>query len=160
MTAAKNQIKHYNKYSNEQKLLFLYFNRVKLFNAAKSDRLAGGISECTVQKCAKRLKEDKDWSILEKQTNLVNRTKPHLSDMHKSHLNFYGIYPQTRVVDAMDSLTKNFADLSVKKSTVHNFLKTKYNLSFKRLSTQPAARNSEVKIKDWMEWILKWNAND
>jgi hypothetical protein len=54
---------HYGDYSNEQKLLFVYYNRVKLFNAAKSDRLAGGIAERTAKKWAKRLKEDKDWNI-------------------------------------------------------------------------------------------------
>ncbi|GAA5812117.1 hypothetical protein MFLAVUS_005567 [Mucor flavus] len=37
-----------------------YSNEVKLFNAAKSDGLAGGIAERTSQKWAKRLKEDKD----------------------------------------------------------------------------------------------------
>jgi hypothetical protein len=52
----KKQIKHYNRYSNEQKLLFVYYNRVKLFNAAKSGRLAGGIAERTAQKWAKKLK--------------------------------------------------------------------------------------------------------
>ncbi|KAI9476452.1 MAG: hypothetical protein EXX96DRAFT_487048 [Benjaminiella poitrasii] len=42
---------------HEQRLLFVYYNRVKLYNAAKSGRLAGGIAERTVQKWAKRLKE-------------------------------------------------------------------------------------------------------
>ncbi|KAI9279891.1 hypothetical protein BY458DRAFT_501996 [Sporodiniella umbellata] len=46
----KQQIEPYKNYSNEQKLLFVYYNRVKLFNAAKSGRLAGGIAERTVQK--------------------------------------------------------------------------------------------------------------
>lgn len=52
----------------------------------KSGRLAGGITERTAQKWTKRLKEDKDRNILEKQTNLVNRTKPQLGDMHKFQL--------------------------------------------------------------------------
>lgn len=60
--------KQYKSYSNEQKLLFVYYNRVKLFSAAKSGRLAGGIAERTAQKWAKKLKEDKDWNIFEKQT--------------------------------------------------------------------------------------------
>ena len=46
--AVKTQKKHYYDYSSEQKLLFVYYNdRVKLFNAAKSGRLAGGIAERT-----------------------------------------------------------------------------------------------------------------
>ncbi|GAA5812116.1 hypothetical protein MFLAVUS_005566 [Mucor flavus] len=36
------------------------WRKFKLFNAAKSDGLAGGIAERTSQKWAKRLKEDKD----------------------------------------------------------------------------------------------------
>jgi hypothetical protein len=129
----KKQIKVYNKYSNEQKLLFVYYNRTKLLSAAKSGRLAGGICERTAQKWAKRLKEDKDWNIFEKQTNLVNRPKPQLDDRHKIHLlEFYDNWPQARVLDAMDSLTQKFSDLTVKKSTVHSFLKNECNLSFKR----------------------------
>jgi hypothetical protein len=60
----KKQKKIYHRYSNEQNLLFVYYNRIKLFNAAKSGRLADGISERTTRKWAKKLKEDKDWNIL------------------------------------------------------------------------------------------------
>ncbi|PHZ07671.1 uncharacterized protein RHIMIDRAFT_273902 [Rhizopus microsporus ATCC 52813] len=101
----KTQKKHYNGYFSEQKLLFVYYNRVKLFNAAKSGRLARGIAELTAQKWAKRLKEDKDWNILEKQTNKVNRPKAQLDKRHKIHLlNFYDNKPQVRIVDAVASL--------------------------------------------------------
>ncbi|KAI9482729.1 MAG: hypothetical protein EXX96DRAFT_119820 [Benjaminiella poitrasii] len=58
--------KVYNKHSNEQKFLFVYRNRIKLFNATKSERTA------------RRLKEDKGRNILEKLTNLVNRPKSQL----------------------------------------------------------------------------------
>ncbi|KAI8060615.1 uncharacterized protein B0P05DRAFT_590726 [Gilbertella persicaria] len=73
---------HY-KHSNEQKLAFVYYNRIKLFNAAKSGRLAGSIAERTTQKWARKLKEDKDWNISEKQINLVNRPKPQLDERYK-----------------------------------------------------------------------------
>ncbi|KAG0786761.1 hypothetical protein G6F22_007533 [Rhizopus arrhizus] len=110
---------------------------------------------------AKKLKEDKDWNIFEKQPNLVNRPNPQLDDRHKLHLlDFYDDYTQARVVDAMDSLTQKFSDLSVKKSTVRNFLKTECNLSFKKLTTQLAAENNLVKIQDCMDWVLKWSATD
>ncbi|KAL4210679.1 hypothetical protein AB4K20DRAFT_1901831, partial [Rhizopus microsporus] len=49
-------------------------------------------------------------------------------------------------------LPKNFTDLSIKKSTANNLLKTKCNPLFKRSSTQSATRNSEAKIKDRMKW--------
>ncbi|EIE79863.1 hypothetical protein RO3G_04568 [Rhizopus delemar RA 99-880] len=135
--------------------------RIKLFKAVKSGRLAGDIKKRTAQKWVKRLKQDKDWNILEKQTNLINREKPQLNNKHKLYLlNFYDDNPQVRVVDTMDSLTQKFADLNVKKSTVHNFLKTECNLSFKKLTTQPAARNSPVKIQEHMDWVKKWTATD
>ncbi|GAA5817014.1 hypothetical protein MFLAVUS_010549 [Mucor flavus] len=123
--------------------------QIKLFNAAKSGCLAGGINDRTAQKWAKKLKEDKDWNIFEKQTNLVNRPKQQLDDRHKPHLlNFYDDYPQARIVDVMDLLTQKSSDLSVKKSIVHIFLKTECNLFFEKLTTQPAARNNLTKIQD------------
>lgn len=60
----------------------------------------------------------------------------------------------------MNFLTQKFSDLSVKKSTVHNFLKTECNLSFKKLTTQPAARNNPTKIQDRKDWVTKWSATD
>ena len=120
IATVKKQTKSYQRYSNEQKLLFVYYNRIKLFNVAKSGRLAGGISERRAQKWAKKLEGDKGWNIFEKQTNLVNRPKSQLDDRHKLHLlDFYDNWPQARIVDTMDSLTQKFSDLSVKKSTVH-----------------------------------------
>ncbi|KAG1472438.1 hypothetical protein G6F56_001537 [Rhizopus delemar] len=90
ISTVKKQAKSYRNYSNDQKLLFVYYNKIKLFNAAKSGRLSGGINDRTAQKWAKKLKEDKDWNILEKQTNLINRPKQQLDDRHKLHLlNFY-----------------------------------------------------------------------
>ncbi|KAI8097902.1 uncharacterized protein B0P05DRAFT_447952, partial [Gilbertella persicaria] len=166
----KKQKRVHHKYSNEQKLAFVYYNRIKLFNAAKSGRLAGGIAERTAQKWAKKLKEDKDWNIFEKQTfffkknkqtNLVNRPKPQLDERHKVHLlEFYDNWPQARVLDAMESLTQKFSDLTVKKSTVHNFLKDECNLSFKKLTRLPVARNNSDKIQARKDWVIKWTATD
>ncbi|KAG1465953.1 hypothetical protein G6F56_004784 [Rhizopus delemar] len=99
----KKQNKHYNQYSNEQKLLFVYYNRAKLFNAAKSARFAGGIAE--------------HWNILDKQTNLANRPKPQLEGKHRVHLSFYDENPQARLVDAMNSLTGQFENLNIHKKT-------------------------------------------
>ncbi|KAG0789619.1 hypothetical protein G6F22_006652 [Rhizopus arrhizus] len=81
----------------EQKLLLVYYKRVKLFNTAKSGRLTGEIAERTSQKWAKRLKKDKDWGVLQKQTNKVNRKKSELDEEHKVHINFYDDHPQARV---------------------------------------------------------------
>ncbi|KAG2203596.1 hypothetical protein INT47_011690, partial [Mucor saturninus] len=74
--------------------------------------------------------------------------KPQLDERHKVHLLvFYDNWPQARVLDAMESLTQKFSDLTVKKSAVHNFLKDECNLSFKKLTRLPVARNNSDKIQ-------------
>lgn len=128
-----NSGRSYNNYTNDQKLLFVYYNRIKLFKAAKSGRLAGGVAERTAQKWARRLKEDKDWNIFEKQTNKINKSAGQLDEKHKIHLlNFYDSNPQARVVDAVCSLTEKFESFTLKESSVRSFLKTECNLSFKK----------------------------
>lgn len=97
----------------------MYYNRVKLYSAAKSGRLAGRIAERTAQKWTRRLKEDKDWNILEKQTNKVNRKTSQLQEEHKIHLiNFYDENSQARMSDAVTSLTEKFENFSLKNSSV------------------------------------------
>lgn len=114
---------YYHDYSIEQKLLLVYYKRVKLFNTAKSGRLTGEIAERTSQKWAKRLKKDKDWGVLQKQTNKVNRKKSELDEEHKVHINFYDDHPQARVSNAIASLTENFENFSLKDTNVRNFEK-------------------------------------
>ncbi|KAG1472240.1 hypothetical protein G6F56_001658 [Rhizopus delemar] len=99
----KQQIKPYKSYSNEQKMLFVYYNRVKLFNTTKSGGLSG--------------------------------------------VNLYNDNPQARVVDAVTSLTEKFAGLTIKETSVRNFLKTECNLSFKKKITRHSApQNDSTKI--------------
>lgn len=91
---------------------------------------------------------------------MVNRPKPQLDERHKVHLEFYDNLPQARVLDAMESLTQKFSDLTVKKSTVYNFLKDECNLSFKKLTRLPVARNNSDKIQARKDWVIKWTATD
>ncbi|KAG1328514.1 hypothetical protein G6F62_008114 [Rhizopus arrhizus] len=157
----KKQQTSYNNYNSEQRLLFVYYNRVKLYNAAKSGRLAGGIAERTAQKWAKRLKEDKDWNILEKQTNKVNRKTSQLQEEHKVHLiNFYDEHPQARVSDAVASLTEKFENFTLKNSSVQVFLKNECNLSSKRITRHPVARNNELKLANRKAWVEEWSKTD
>ncbi|KAI8364015.1 hypothetical protein EDC96DRAFT_544993 [Choanephora cucurbitarum] len=106
IVTVKKQKRFYHKHSNEQKLAFVYYNRIKLFNAAKFGRLAGSMAERAAQKWPEKLKEDKDRNMSEKQTDSINRAKPQLDERHKVHLlDFYDNWPQARVLDAMESLT-------------------------------------------------------
>ncbi|KAI9258512.1 hypothetical protein BY458DRAFT_440921, partial [Sporodiniella umbellata] len=136
-----NRGRSYNNYTNDQKLLFVYYNRIKLFKAAKSGRLAGGVAERAAQKWAKRLKEDEDWNIFKKQTNKINKSAGQLDEKHKIHfLNFYDSNPQARVMDAVCSLTEKFESFTPKESSVKSFLKTECNLSFKKNHSSPSSQ--------------------
>ena len=65
---SKDDEEWYNVYSADQEVLFLYYLQVRLYKAAKAARLSGA-TKCTGQQWAKRLKEDPEWNIFEKQTN-------------------------------------------------------------------------------------------
>ncbi|KAG1456885.1 hypothetical protein G6F56_006732 [Rhizopus delemar] len=87
--------------------------------------------------------------------------KPQLDERHKVDLlEFYDNWPQAQVLDAMESLTQKFSDLTVKKSTVHNFLKDECNLSVKKLTCLPVARNNSDKIQARKDWVIKWTSTD
>ncbi|KAI8332745.1 hypothetical protein EDC96DRAFT_526486 [Choanephora cucurbitarum] len=60
----------------------------------------------------------------------------------------------------MESLTQKFSNLTVKKSTVHNFLKDKCNLSFKKLTRLPVTRNNSDMIQARKDWAIKWTDTD
>ncbi|RCH85997.1 hypothetical protein CU098_005278 [Rhizopus stolonifer] len=113
----KQQIKPYKSYSNEQKMLFVYYNRVKLFNTTKSGGLSG--------------------------------------------VNLYNDNPQARVVDAVTSLTEKFAGLTIKETSVRNFLKTECNLSFKKKITRHSApQNDSTKIAKCIAWVEERSKTD
>ena len=72
----------------------------------------------------------KALEYFKKQTNLFNRPNVQLEEKHQIYLlDFYDKKRQARLVDEVGSLTKPFANFTLKKSRVHNFLKTECNLS-------------------------------
>ncbi|KAL4215273.1 hypothetical protein AB4K20DRAFT_1862527 [Rhizopus microsporus] len=122
----------YNVYSDKHKAVFYYFNRVKLWKAAPSARKAQ-VEIRTGQIWAKRLKEDPQWNIYEKQTNKVNRLASQLQENHKKHLiDFFDIYPQATRQDAVESLTEAFENFNLKTTAVGNFILYECNLTVKR----------------------------
>jgi hypothetical protein len=60
----------YSVYTDDQKTLFLYYYKIKLYKAAPAGRMAG-IVECTAQNWSKELKEDPEWDIYEKKRNPI-----------------------------------------------------------------------------------------
>lgn len=86
--------KKYNVYSDKQKSVFFYFNRIKSWKAAPSARKAQ-VEIRTAQKWGKRLKEGPEWNIYEKQTNMFNRKSSQLQEEHKKHLLYsFDKYPK------------------------------------------------------------------
>ncbi|KAG1444503.1 hypothetical protein G6F46_012589 [Rhizopus delemar] len=77
--------KGHNVYSPDQKVLFLYYLQVKLYKAVKAAKLSG-VTERTGQKWAKRLKDDPEWNIFEKQTNCDKRKTEVLQQEHKEYI--------------------------------------------------------------------------
>ncbi|GAA5816096.1 hypothetical protein MFLAVUS_009618 [Mucor flavus] len=150
----------YATYTDDQKTLFLYNLKIKFFSAAKSARLAG-ISERTAQDWAKRLKKEPDWDIYEKQTNRLIRPRSQLQEEQKKHIiELYDEKPYTTTAEAVESLTETFAGFNLKKSTVNNFILYDCNLSMKKLTRRPVARNDTTRIEARYEWVLKRSATD
>lgn len=83
--SSENSALKYNTYSVDQKTLFLYYIKIKLYKAAKAAKMSG-VNERTGQQWAKRLREDAEWDIYEKNTNKVNRKTSQLQEEHKQHL--------------------------------------------------------------------------
>ncbi|KAI9247885.1 hypothetical protein EDC94DRAFT_652847 [Helicostylum pulchrum] len=146
----------YNVYSDKQKAVFYYFNRVKLWKAAASGRKAQ-VEVRTAQKWAKRPKEGPDWNIYEKQTNVSNRRLSQLQEEHKKHLiQFFDEYPQATRRDTVESLTEEFENFGLKETSVGNFILHECNLTFERATLHPVARNSAENREKRYQWAKKW----
>ncbi|OAD65840.1 hypothetical protein PHYBLDRAFT_175804 [Phycomyces blakesleeanus NRRL 1555(-)] len=100
--------------AHNRKPLFVYYNRVKLYSAAKFGSLVGGSAERTAQKWAKRFKEDKNWNILEKKTRKVIKRSSQLYEEHKVYpINFYDEYSHAQVSDAVATLTEKSGNFTL-----------------------------------------------
>jgi hypothetical protein len=61
--------------TGDQKMLFIYFRRLKLLSVAAEGKSAG-IAGSTSQTWAKKLKDDQDWDIFEKEIKKLSDLKP------------------------------------------------------------------------------------
>lgn len=148
--------KSYKIYSPDQRVPFLYYLQVKLYKARLS-----GVAERTGQQWAKRLRDEPEWDIFEKQTNKDKQKTGMLQQEHKEYIiNLYDQSPQACVVDIVESLTKTFENFSLKETSVRNFMKTECNLSFKRATLRSGERNSEDKLRQRFEWVERWISTD
>jgi small-conductance mechanosensitive channel len=56
----------------------------------------------------------------------------------------------------MEKLRQAFTGLEVSKNTLHDFTRKHCNLSLKKSQFQPVDKNSKEKIKEYLDWIRKW----
>ncbi|KAG2192435.1 hypothetical protein INT46_000767 [Mucor plumbeus] len=130
-----------------------YFMIIKLLVCNST---AAGINIRTAQLWTKKLREDPAWDIYEKQTNKINRAPSQLKEEHKRHLvQFFDERPQATRQDAVDSLMEAFKGFNLKKTVVGEFILHDCNLTVKRISKHPKARNKPEMIEARYVWVTE-----
>ncbi|OAD65646.1 hypothetical protein PHYBLDRAFT_153339 [Phycomyces blakesleeanus NRRL 1555(-)] len=111
-----------------------------LFKAAKAARFSG-VSERTGQQWAKRIRDEPEWNIFEKQTNKNKRKTGQLQEEHKEFIiDLFNKNPQTCVEDVVVSLERLFANFSLKETSVQ--------------------RSSGKTLQKRFEWVEQWTTTD
>lgn len=88
---------------------------------------------------------------------MFNRPRSQLQEEQRKHIiELYDEKPYTTTDEAVESLTKTFEGFSLKRSRVNSFILHDCNLSMKKLTRQPVARNDITRIDTRYEWVLKW----
>lgn len=158
-TASKHKKRHYNSHSEDVKSIVIDYHLEKLVSAAQAGKKYG-----VAARVAQRwIKEYKESVRQEEPENNKKKPgpKPRLGDEHKRHLiEFIDDNPSAIINQAVDSLTKQFEGLVIKKTVVHEFMKNECNLSLKKAHFHPLARNSNATIEKRYEWVLKWMNTD
>lgn len=72
-------------------------------------------------------------------------------------IDYFDEFPQARIKDAVDNLTEIFENFNLKETVVGEFISKECNLSIKRITRHPKARNSPEKIKSRREWVELWS---
>jgi hypothetical protein len=84
-----------------------------------------------------------------------------LQDKHKDFLiNFFDEHSQASTSDAVDSLTKQFEKFSLKDTVVGDFLLHECNLTMKKATLHPAARNDRDTFEKRLHWVKQWAETD
>ncbi|CAO3591757.1 unnamed protein product [Absidia cylindrospora] len=156
---SKAKKRNYSTHSEDLKSLVIAYHLGKLVSATKAGK-EYGVDARTTQQWIKAYKE----SGQKDETNDKKSKpgpKPRLGDEHKRVIIDFVDNNSSAVVDqVVDSLTKQFEGLVIKKTVVHDFMKNECNLSLKKAHFHPLARNSEETINKRYEWIMKWMNSD
>ncbi|KAI8969389.1 hypothetical protein BDB01DRAFT_856051 [Pilobolus umbonatus] len=146
-------------YSDRVREQFFELKTEKLLST-RAAALNMGINPRTAQKCVKAYK-DSGCESLPVPKEYKRGRKPVLQKEHKSHLiEFIDENPSAGIDQMVESLTKEFEGLQIKKTAVHQFVVTECNISFKMARKEPAERNSELTKSKKQEWIRAWEMSD
>ncbi|KAG1503159.1 hypothetical protein G6F52_012303 [Rhizopus delemar] len=149
--------RRYTVYSEDEKTRFFHLFFSKCLSASAAARQLG-IHVRAAQRWVKRYYEDPE-SIFEKKKKSGRHRI--LREEHKQCLlEYIDENPSAVLIEIMEYLLQNFADLTVSRSTVYNFMTTQCNLSIKQAQFQPVERNSEEKIQQRYDWVQKWQQTD
>ncbi|KAI9366530.1 hypothetical protein BD770DRAFT_405804 [Pilaira anomala] len=100
------------------------------------------------------MKEDPNWNIYEKKTNQSRVDTGQLQEKHKAFLlDYFDEYPSARVKDAIDSLTENFENSSLKETVVGKYIR-------EDSARHPHARNTDNTRKERHDWVKAWLKTD
>ncbi|KAL1935749.1 hypothetical protein VTP01DRAFT_4889 [Rhizomucor pusillus] len=113
---------------------------------------------CTAQRWAKQYEKDPD-SIFE-QRKKYGRPRIVNEEHKRVILEHLDKNPSAVLEQLMERLLQRFEGLKVSKSTVYDFVRAQCNLSLKKARFQPVDRNSEDKIQERLDWVLKWEGTD
>jgi len=142
-------------YSDKVREQFFELKAEKLLSS-RAAALQLGINPRTAQKWAKTYKEG-GYETFPSPKKYQRGRKPILQDEHKAHLiEFIDENPSAAVDQMVDSLTRSFEGLEIKKSAVHKFVVTECNISFKMVRKEAVERNSESNVMKRLEWIKTW----
>ncbi|KAG1138410.1 hypothetical protein G6F37_010539 [Rhizopus arrhizus] len=86
---------------------------------------AANVNQHTARKWKQKYQQNPEEYVPQKLTNLVSsRPVSQLDDRHKDHLtSFFDENKRATIEDAVNSLTKSFKDLHIKKTRVAEFMK-------------------------------------
>ncbi|KAG1473609.1 hypothetical protein G6F56_000857 [Rhizopus delemar] len=137
--AKKERETEYNVYTEKDRLLYLHFVFQKGMKHKKAAE-AANVNQHTARKWKQKYSQNPEEYVPHKLTNLVS-SRPD---------------KRATIEDAVNSLTKSFEDLHIKKTRVAEFMKDECNLSIKVISRHPSKRNSPAVIQSRAVWVKEW----
>lgn len=156
-------VAYYKKHGDDVKGHFFYLVYQESLTAGKAGKQLG-IARRTAYDQLKKDQEEISGNA-ELSDELETKTKVGrpalLNEEHQKHLEEKLIdHPSATLDQAIESLTSQFSDLKITKTTVYNFMTEKCALSFKKAHFHSKERNSPVSIEKRFDWVIRWGETD